>query len=69
MNSQLERESFVRESSQIMLELEAIHKKVKILEMQLQEGIDPQVRMDVFYSPDDETLREMPPKKKHKKKH
>ena len=69
MNSQFERESFAMESSQIMLELESILKKVKILEMQLHEGIDPQVRIDAFYSPDDETLSQMPPKKRHKKGH
>jgi hypothetical protein len=64
----MEREgkSFSIRCRTILMELEVLLEKVKILEQQIKNFLegDPQVSKNDFFTPDQETLSVMPPRKK-----
>ena len=61
-----ESKSFSIRCTTILMELEILLEKVKILEQQIKNFLegDPQVSKYDFFSPDQETLSGMPPRKK-----
>jgi len=65
---EMEREgkSFSVQCATILMELEVLFEKVKVLEQQIKNFLegDPQVSKYDFFTPDHETLNGMPPKKK-----